>query len=370
MATDKNTLKNWFKTAAKPTQEQFWAWMDSFYHKDERISQDKINGLSKTLEAKADEEQLSAKANKDATELTEDDKQSWKTALGVGELPTNIATIDQGEQQGNVYDKEQINELLENSGKNIANTDLRLPQGTVRTLDITDAKLQLKGLQNKTSDKSYNLRIRANANGDLAISTEADINLVMPMEANLTINHIFPSTPPQPQPWAEEIKEIMRNYSTYVFTPFTKEDFVGNEDFVSNDGNFIHKPTSYWGEPFNSSKKMPNDRDWIIKIEALNMPGFFGLSQTAGKHIDVGFQTLYGFATDQGGFSVWKGNRRLGGHNQFNGVGLIIKKGNLFISIGYSNNETDVKILNGNLDFGEYMLAINRFGGRAGYKIF
>lgn len=29
------TIKSWFETGDFPTQEQFWAWIDSFYHKNE-----------------------------------------------------------------------------------------------------------------------------------------------------------------------------------------------------------------------------------------------------------------------------------------------------------------------------------------------
>lgn len=43
--TDKNTLKLWFKNLMKPTQDQFWAWMDSFWHKDEKIPASRISGL-------------------------------------------------------------------------------------------------------------------------------------------------------------------------------------------------------------------------------------------------------------------------------------------------------------------------------------
>ncbi|MEN2400602.1 hypothetical protein GKZ90_0012495 [Flavobacterium sp. MC2016-06] len=39
MATDKNILKNWFTTGKKPLQAQFWAWMDSYWHKEEPIPQ-------------------------------------------------------------------------------------------------------------------------------------------------------------------------------------------------------------------------------------------------------------------------------------------------------------------------------------------
>lgn len=58
MATDKNTLKNWFKTGLKPTQAQFWAWLDSYRHKDDAINQSDIEGLSITLNAKAEKLQF------------------------------------------------------------------------------------------------------------------------------------------------------------------------------------------------------------------------------------------------------------------------------------------------------------------------
>lgn len=58
MATDKNTLKNWFKTGLKPTQAQFWAWIDSFRHIDDAIPQSAIENLSTTLNAKAEKSQF------------------------------------------------------------------------------------------------------------------------------------------------------------------------------------------------------------------------------------------------------------------------------------------------------------------------
>lgn len=48
--TDKTTLKGWFKTGLIPTQEQFWAWMDSFWHKGEKIPQSSIDGLAQTIQ--------------------------------------------------------------------------------------------------------------------------------------------------------------------------------------------------------------------------------------------------------------------------------------------------------------------------------
>jgi hypothetical protein len=78
-----NIIKNWFKTGLKPTQEQFWNWMDSYWHKDELIPQENIQGLSTTLSGKADADQLANKANADATGLTEEQVAEWQKILGI-----------------------------------------------------------------------------------------------------------------------------------------------------------------------------------------------------------------------------------------------------------------------------------------------
>src|SRR5690606_19296450 len=56
--TPLNTIKNWFKTNLYPTQAQFWATWDSFWHKDESIPQEKIEGLQDALDDKVDIEAL------------------------------------------------------------------------------------------------------------------------------------------------------------------------------------------------------------------------------------------------------------------------------------------------------------------------
>ena len=53
---DKNTIKNWFKTGLKPTQAQFWATWDSFWHKDEKIPITAIEDIENILAEKADAE--------------------------------------------------------------------------------------------------------------------------------------------------------------------------------------------------------------------------------------------------------------------------------------------------------------------------
>lgn len=51
---DKTQLKIWFKNLAKPVQEQFWNWMDSFYHKNEPIPKSAVENLTSDLAKKAD----------------------------------------------------------------------------------------------------------------------------------------------------------------------------------------------------------------------------------------------------------------------------------------------------------------------------
>lgn len=51
---EKNIIKEWFRNLKKPDQDQFWSWLDSFYHKLEGIAIDGITGLQDALNKKAD----------------------------------------------------------------------------------------------------------------------------------------------------------------------------------------------------------------------------------------------------------------------------------------------------------------------------
>ncbi len=50
MAVSISTIREWFRTGLKPTQEQFWSTWDSFWHKDEQIPIQTIENLQGTLE--------------------------------------------------------------------------------------------------------------------------------------------------------------------------------------------------------------------------------------------------------------------------------------------------------------------------------
>ncbi|WP_267402806.1 MULTISPECIES: hypothetical protein [unclassified Chryseobacterium] len=129
MSIPLNTIYSYFETGDFPTQEQFQASWSSFWHKDESIPTTKIAGLDNLLQNKADkaifethvsnpDSHANYLAKRDASNLNNENIQSWKTTLGVGDLPTNIATVDAYDEAGNisefgnVYTKGQSNDMF------------------------------------------------------------------------------------------------------------------------------------------------------------------------------------------------------------------------------------------------------------------
>lgn len=53
-----NVIKSWFKTGLKPTQDQFWTTWESFWHKEDKIPMQNIDGLDSIIAGKADTEIL------------------------------------------------------------------------------------------------------------------------------------------------------------------------------------------------------------------------------------------------------------------------------------------------------------------------
>ena len=219
-----NIIKSWFKTGLKPTQDQFWSWQDSYWHKDEIIPQESIQDLSTTLSSKADADQLANKANADATGLTPQHVEAWNTKLktlsdaprdnkqyarkngawevitisggGGGNnvtLPDNIATIDKNGEVGNAYAK--ATETIANTdadykyvvitndaggtkkmqvtglGSNVANSSLTSVNGAGLTLganwfvDTAGFYYSIKGLSDKSADDSFDRFLVQDADG-------------------------------------------------------------------------------------------------------------------------------------------------------------------------------------------------------------
>lgn len=112
MATDKNTIKSWFEKDDRPTQAQFWAWIDSIWHKDEKIPITAIDDIEAILNEKADADafdnhltdvnahaELFAEPNArlDDLEAKTDTENNWKTITGYSLNPaTRVLTMNAG----------------------------------------------------------------------------------------------------------------------------------------------------------------------------------------------------------------------------------------------------------------------------------
>ena len=85
--TEKSTLKNWFRSKLKPTQAQFWAWMDSYWHKGEKLPISTIDGLGEAVDGKAPIVHYHDQyATNDATSLSNENVEQWKKKLDVDNL--------------------------------------------------------------------------------------------------------------------------------------------------------------------------------------------------------------------------------------------------------------------------------------------
>ena len=89
-----NTIKNWFKTTLKPSQQQFWDTWDSFRHKFDKVPVEEIEGIHELLNTKADKIVLNdhiADINAHASlfELKEDKSQK---GIANGYAPLNSFT--------------------------------------------------------------------------------------------------------------------------------------------------------------------------------------------------------------------------------------------------------------------------------------
>ena len=383
-----NTIKNWFKTGLKPTQDQFWNWIDSFWHKDELIPQDKIQDLSTTLSGKADADQLANKANADASGLTDEQKSAWKETLSVREVPANIALVDKLDKEGNVYSKEQVTELLDNLDKNIGNSDLQVPKGTVRTLNVTGAKLQVQGLENKKSDASFNKKLKINDAGQMAYSDEADITLNIPENftgqpsvgsMTITVNHTYPNQIPERPAFADELKNIMAEYKNIIFTPINQGDLViktkENKGLSTNraytDGSFFLNGNDPEFNTYAATEEvanitvpgvlLPNDKNWILKVSGSITDVLHGGSILAGVCRGEDSPVTHGISTGQYTSINIIGNKAFGisDDSRNNFLCLIVKTGGIITTTVYQGGKSAFFSLNAFTELGNYIPKIS-----------
>lgn len=105
-----NTIKNWFKTSLKPSQQQFWDTWDSFRHKFEKVPVKDVDGIDELLLSKADKTILDnhlADKNAHAPQVNTDwnsesgfsqllNKPEFKTINGESLLGDGDLTIEEG----------------------------------------------------------------------------------------------------------------------------------------------------------------------------------------------------------------------------------------------------------------------------------
>lgn len=106
-------LKGWFKTNSYPTQAQFWSWMDSYWHKDDKIAADSIGGLQELLDQKVSEEEGKGLSSNDYS--TEEKEK----LAGLDEALNNKVSIVEGKGLStNDYSTEEKEKLasLQKSG--------------------------------------------------------------------------------------------------------------------------------------------------------------------------------------------------------------------------------------------------------------
>jgi hypothetical protein len=126
------TIFSWFEKGDMPTEHQFQQTFSSFRHLDENIKMDEVTGLNETfqktvssttftnhLQDESAHDLVLAKLN--ASNLTARNVEEWKEKLKI----KLAATIDEGEETGNVYTKAQIEEIV-----NILQEQIELLKGS------------------------------------------------------------------------------------------------------------------------------------------------------------------------------------------------------------------------------------------------
>ena len=362
------------------------------------------------------------KPNLNADNLTPQNIIEWKAKLSI---PNNLATIDKDTLRGNAYAKatESITEVdanykyvvitnedgetrkmkADSLGKNIGNSDLQVPAGTVRTLNVTGAKLQVQGLENKKQDASFNKKIKINDAGQMAYTDEADITLNIPENftgqpsvgsMTITVNHIYPNQIPERPAFADELKNIMAEYKNIIFTPINQGDLAiktkENKGLSTNktytDGSFYLNGGDPTFSPYQTTEEvvnitapnvlLPNDKNWILKISGSIADVIHGGNVFAGVCRKVNEPVTHGIGTGQYTSINFIGKKDLivGDESRNNFLCVIVKTGGVITTIVYQNGKSAFLSLNAFTELGNYTpkISLRRFSNisaRMSYKI-
>ncbi len=239
--TDKPTIKNWFKTGLKPTQAQFWATWDSYWHKDDQLPMTAIEGLATAVDGKAPlkHDHLQYASN-DATSLTPQNITQWKDQLGVANLEFTDQAIsltqaypslgldgsekqadfnqrityslaykmDQPDEEGDSteypyligVDEDGSSALLkvEHLGSNMANANLVLEAPRKHTgeqmelampLIFSNKEQQFSGLIDRSFDRSFNKYMVSDVNGNIGTCNLSVVHLVQEIPTQIEMSN-------------------------------------------------------------------------------------------------------------------------------------------------------------------------------------
>ncbi|WP_294296512.1 hypothetical protein [uncultured Chryseobacterium sp.] len=190
MNTPLNTILNWFQTGDFPTEAQFTASWSSFRHKDDAIPADQISGLSNLFQQTASIEAFNTHladsnahagylAKLDATNLNTVHRTAWRAKLGVGDIPANVALVDQN-QDSAVYNKSQINALFMMVSDFVQNGKIRADKieslGLTELITATETSLSsfITNSGNYTFEKNDFIAVPINGNYSLFIFKGGD----------------------------------------------------------------------------------------------------------------------------------------------------------------------------------------------------
>ncbi|QIY83418.1 hypothetical protein HER18_07680 [Chryseobacterium sp. NEB161] len=419
--TPKNTLKQWFVTGAKPLQAQYWAWLDSYWHKSEPISINAIDGLGEILVNKVDADQLALYAKKDASNI---DVPTWKTKLGVGELPPNIGTIDyvlpSGEAMiGNAYKKvKQPNDgktyLLkidgtavdgDTFGKNVSNSYLTslpntgLKLGAIWELDSNGFPLRFKNLPAKDTDPTIQKKMVVLPDGTVGLRDLNDITVNIPEEfsstatvasTTITVNHIYPNPVPPPPDYGDQLNAIMKQYKDLIFTPITGTDVdIITPNNLSLDVNKYEPQTKFFQLRISQAIVdtgltpevkvvpknyiLPQDKNWVVRFvlndfyiyETINTSKFIQLIQSDNfprQYIDCNGSNVW-----QKRFDAILPSGQILSYADINStMFLFVKVGSVINIQVYSGSRCVFESVSATQEFGNYKPCLRLISGNVG----
>lgn len=288
MSTDLNTIYSWFEEGDYPTAQQFQATFSSFYHKSENIPLTKIEGLNNTLgkyvltssfnshleDKKAHEKQL---VKLDASNITEEYRTALRAALGVGDLPSNIATTD----------------YVDQNAKNVANSLLKTQEGAGIEIkypwfiDANGNTLQLLNLNEEDGNDLFDKKLVLNHNGEVGlkedspqvqvtIPDELTINNAPATNVNYTVNHVYPDPVPELGEEFNNLKNFMTTIANNNLIELNENNFnivsIDNDVRATVDAGVIQFLTNtIVDETVHTAVftdvRLPNDKNWLFSLK-------------------------------------------------------------------------------------------------------